>query len=107
MGWPNLSRETDSSGVNGEREKNIFPVQLTPSKVGNHTRLIHEYIHSYCTRYKATTSHAIHKSSIMLYSCCNQAPTKKWQNSSTGSQITLIQAQHKAQSLKRNISSHF
>ena len=29
MGLPNPSRETKFSGANGEREKNIFSVQLT------------------------------------------------------------------------------
>ena len=50
---PNLSRETKSSGANGDRESIIFPVQLTTSRIGNLTRLIltlaicddHTYIH--------------------------------------------------------------
>ena len=29
------------SGVNRDREKSIFPVKLTTSRIGNHTRLIH------------------------------------------------------------------
>ena len=40
MGLPNPSRETRFSGANGDREKNIFPVQLTTSRFGNLTRLI-------------------------------------------------------------------
>ena len=39
-GRPNLSRETNFSGANGDREKNIFPVQLTTSRIGNLIRLI-------------------------------------------------------------------
>ena len=36
---PNPSRETKFSAANGDREKNIIPVQLTTSRIGNHTRL--------------------------------------------------------------------
>ena len=39
-GLPNPSRETKLSGANGDREKIIFPVQLTTSRIGNLTRLI-------------------------------------------------------------------
>ena len=41
MGQPNLTRETKLSGVNGDRENSVFPVQLTISIIGNthiHTR---------------------------------------------------------------------
>ena len=38
---PNPSRETKFSGANGDREKLIFPVQLTTSRIGNLTQLIH------------------------------------------------------------------
>ena len=38
---PNPSRETKFSGANGNREIFIFPVQLTTSRIGNLTRLIH------------------------------------------------------------------
>ena len=34
---PNPSRETKFSGANGDREKSIFPVQLTTSRIGNLT----------------------------------------------------------------------
>ena len=37
---PNPSRETKFSGADGDREKNIFPVHLTTSRIGNLTRLI-------------------------------------------------------------------
>ena len=40
-GRPNPSRETKVSGANGDREIFIFPVQLTTSRIGNLTRLIH------------------------------------------------------------------
>ena len=38
---PNPSREIKSSGANGDRAMFIFPVQLTTSRNGNLTRLIH------------------------------------------------------------------
>ena len=38
---PNRSRETNFSGADGDREIFIFPVQLTKSRIGNLTRLIH------------------------------------------------------------------
>ena len=41
MGLPKPSRETKFSGVNADRENELFPVQLTTSRVDNLTRLIH------------------------------------------------------------------
>ena len=41
MGLPKPSRETKFSGANADREKLIFPVQLTTCRMGNLTRLIH------------------------------------------------------------------
>ena len=41
MGLPNPSRETKFSGANADREIFIFPVQLTASRIGDLTRLIH------------------------------------------------------------------
>ena len=41
MGLPNPSRETKFSGANAYREIFISPLQLTTSRVGNLTRLIH------------------------------------------------------------------
>ena len=40
-GRPNPSCETKFSGANGHREILIFPVQLTTTRIGNLTRLIH------------------------------------------------------------------
>ena len=40
-GLPNLSRETRFSGANADREILFFLVQLTASRIGNLTRLIH------------------------------------------------------------------
>ena len=40
MELPKPSRETKFLGANGDREKVIFPVQLTTSRIGNLTRLI-------------------------------------------------------------------
>ena len=37
-------RETKFSGANGDREKFIFPVQLTTSRIGNLAQLIHTLI---------------------------------------------------------------
>ena len=42
-GLPNPSRETKFSGANADREKIIFPVQLTTSRIGNLPRLIHTF----------------------------------------------------------------
>ena len=36
-----MSRETKFSGANADREVFTFPVQLTTSRIGNLTRLIH------------------------------------------------------------------
>ena len=42
MGLPNPSREIKFSGANADREIfSFFPVQLTTSRVGNLTQLIH------------------------------------------------------------------
>ena len=41
MGLPDPSRETKFSGANGDREIFLVPVQLTTSRIGNLTRLIH------------------------------------------------------------------
>ena len=38
---PNPYRKTKLSGANGDREIFMFPVQLTTSRIGNLTRLIH------------------------------------------------------------------
>ena len=38
-------RETKFSGANGDREILMFPVQLTTSRIGNLTRLIHSLLH--------------------------------------------------------------
>ena len=59
------SRETKLSGTNGDRGMFIFPVQLTTSRIGNLTRLIHTllyvmtihtYIHTNAKYYIKTTS---------------------------------------------------
>ena len=54
MEMTNPSRETKFSGANGDGEILIFPVQMTPSRIGNLTRLIltlaicygHTYTHT-------------------------------------------------------------
>ena len=40
-GLPNPSRDTKFSGANADREIFVFPAQLTTSRIGNLTRLIH------------------------------------------------------------------
>ena len=51
MRRPNLSRETKFSGANRDREIFIISVQLTTSRFGKLTWLIHTLmtIHAYCT----------------------------------------------------------
>ena len=44
MGQPNLFRETKFSGANRVREKIIFPVQLTTSRIGNHIPVDAQYV---------------------------------------------------------------
>ena len=46
-----VSRETESSGANGDMEISIFPVQLTTSRIGNLTRLIHPLLKVMTTVY--------------------------------------------------------
>ena len=55
MGRLNPSREIKLPGMYGDREIFIFPVQLTTSRIGNLTRLIHTLLyigddHTYQTR---------------------------------------------------------
>ena len=40
-----MSRETKFSGANADREIFIFPVQLTTSRIGNLTRLVHTLLY--------------------------------------------------------------
>ena len=46
-GRPNPSREIKFSGANGDREIFSFPLQLTASRIGNYTRLIHALLGQY------------------------------------------------------------
>ena len=52
-GRPNPSRETKSSGANEDTEY-FFPLQVTTSRIGNLTRLIHTYIHRFDHTYIRT-----------------------------------------------------
>ena len=45
MGRLNPSHETKFSGTHGDRGMFIFPVQLTASRIGNLTRLIHTLLY--------------------------------------------------------------
>ena len=66
-GLPNPPRETKFSGAkNANREMVIFPVQLTASRIGNLTRLIHTLamcvtIHNTTTQWCTTRSIIIKK----------------------------------------------
>ena len=64
MGRLNPSRETKFSGTHGDRGIFIFPVQLTTSRIGNLTRLIHTllyvmtihtYLHTYQVQFNKYT----------------------------------------------------
>ena len=44
---PTPSRETKSAGANEDREILHFPDQLTTSRIGNLTRLIHTLLYRY------------------------------------------------------------
>ena len=48
---PNLSRETKLSGANVDREIFIFSIQLTTSRIGNLTRLIHTLLYMWWPYY--------------------------------------------------------
>ena len=60
---PNLSRETNFSGANGDRVKFISPVQLTTARIGNLPRLIHAMCddHKYHTRTMLIATYNIKK----------------------------------------------
>ena len=67
VGWrgtrrENPSRETKFSGATGGREMLFFPIQLTTSRIGNLSRLIHTLLyvktkHTYIHKY----IHTVHK----------------------------------------------
>ena len=59
MGRLNPSRETKFSGTHGDRGIFIFPVQLTTSRIGNLTPLIHTLLY-------VMTIHAILLCSLRL-----------------------------------------
>ena len=66
MGRLNPSRETKFSGTHGDRGIFIFPVQLTTSRIGNLTRLIHTLlyvmtIHTYIHTYIQIKKHLLKK----------------------------------------------
>ena len=61
------SRETTFSGANADREILIFPVQLTTSRIGNLTRLIHTLLYVMTIHtYSGGRSHRISPPSF----CC-------------------------------------
>ena len=57
MGRLNPSRETKFLGTHGDKGNIIFPVQLTTSRIGNLTRLIHTLL---CVMTIHTYMHPIH-----------------------------------------------
>ena len=68
MGRLNPSRETRFSGTHGDRGILFFPVQLTASRIGNLTRLIHTLL------YVMTIHTYIHTN--ILYYCCRYSTVK-------------------------------
>ena len=67
MGLPNPSRATKFSGANNaDMEIFIFPVQLTTSRIGNLTRLIHTLV--------ICDDHTYIKLAIMLHFCFKLRP---------------------------------
>ena len=54
MGRPNPSRATKFSGAYGDSGIFIFPAQLTTSRIGNLTRLIHTLLY-------VMTTHVMYK----------------------------------------------
>ena len=67
------SRETKFSGTHGDRRMLIFPVQLTTSRIGNLTRLIHtllyvmtihRYIHAYILRSPLLHNPGVHAGAL-------------------------------------------
>ena len=63
MGRLNPSRETKFSGTHGDRGIFIFPVQMTTSRIGNLTRLIHTLL------YVMTIHTYIHTSTSSTEAC--------------------------------------
>ena len=65
---PNPSRETKFSGVNGDREIFVFPVQLITSRIGNPIRLIHtlDWLHYTVTRNESAIDRPIIDPRILL-----------------------------------------
>ena len=56
MGRLNPSRETKFSDTYGDRGIFVFPVQLTTSRIGNLTRLIHTLLYVMTIRTTSTTA---------------------------------------------------
>ena len=69
MGRLNPSRETTFSGANGCREKFIFPIQLTMSRIGNLTRSIHTLL--YVMTINTTAKEVVISVVLALLPLCN------------------------------------
>ena len=69
-GRPNPSRDTKSSGANGDREIFIFPVQLTTSRIGSLTRLIHCLLYVITIWENARVHNIQHPPETFLYAFC-------------------------------------
>ena len=86
---PNPSRETKFSGANVDREKIIFPVQLTTCRIGNLTRLIltlstcddHTYIH----KNPRTQTRVSNYSIVEVYLPQHDTPVHDFQKAKKGS----------------------
>ena len=81
--------QADVSGTHGDRGILIFPVQLTTSRIGNLTRLIHTllyvmiihtYIHTYIYAYYTTVN------SARMY----MSPNKKYTGTNTNSSTVPV-----------------
>ena len=64
-GRPNLTRDTKLSGANGDRENSVFPVQLTTSRIGNHTWLRPSLL-KVMTTYTRIHTHSVHCRSVII-----------------------------------------
>ena len=66
------------SGANGDREIFIFPVQLTTSRIGNHTRLIHTLLYVMTIQTdihtdRHTYKHAVVVLQVFCFACFTRA----------------------------------
>ena len=81
---PKPSRETNFSGTNADRGIFIFPVQLTTSRIGNLTRLIHTL--DICATIHSTVNVPVYRPPVyrfalftgVFFSCHPVTPVYRW-----------------------------